>query len=91
MGADWGPAVVAVAMFIVFSPGLLFQLPARTRMIEFGNMYTSGISILNGNSTRLKVPELNDSVPARNLNQQARRQQYEQYHRHKNWAPVGHL
>nr|XP_043608612.1 uncharacterized protein LOC122580411 [Erigeron canadensis] len=43
---DLGPAVVAVAMFILLSPGLLFQMPARTRVIEFGNMYTSAISIL---------------------------------------------
>ncbi|CAK9175133.1 unnamed protein product [Ilex paraguariensis] len=46
MGADWGPVVVAVVMFVLLSPGLLFQLPARARVIEFGNMYTSGISIL---------------------------------------------
>ncbi|KAI5558575.1 hypothetical protein POPTR_017G064972v4 [Populus trichocarpa] len=46
MKADWGPVVVAVVLFIVLSPGLLFQLPARTRVVEFGNMYTSGISIL---------------------------------------------
>lgn len=46
MHTDWGPAAVAVVMFILMSPGLLFQLPARTRVIEFGNMYTSGISIL---------------------------------------------
>ncbi|KAK4426043.1 hypothetical protein Salat_1372800 [Sesamum alatum] len=46
MGPDWGPVVVAVALFILLSPGLLFQLPARARVIEFGNMYTSGISIL---------------------------------------------
>ncbi|KAG9158280.1 hypothetical protein Leryth_000407 [Lithospermum erythrorhizon] len=46
MNVDWGPVVVAVAMFILLSPGLLFQLPARTRVMEFGNMYTSGISIL---------------------------------------------
>ncbi|KAJ0450702.1 hypothetical protein HanPI659440_Chr15g0588861 [Helianthus annuus] len=43
---DLGPAVVAVAMFILLSPGLLFQMPARTRVIEFGNMYTSAIAIL---------------------------------------------
>lgn len=43
---DWGPVVVAVVMFVVLSPGLLFQLPARNRVMEFGNMYTSGISIL---------------------------------------------
>ena len=46
MSADWGPVVVAVILFIVLSPGLLFQLPARTRVVEFGNMHTSGISIL---------------------------------------------
>lgn len=46
MSADWGPVVVSVVLFILLSPGLLFQLPARTRIIEFGNMYTSGIAIL---------------------------------------------
>ncbi|KAG7033374.1 hypothetical protein SDJN02_07430, partial [Cucurbita argyrosperma subsp. argyrosperma] len=46
MSADWGPVVVAVALFIVLSPGLLFQLPARIRVVEFGNMNTSGIAIL---------------------------------------------
>ncbi|KAH7845717.1 hypothetical protein Vadar_005160 [Vaccinium darrowii] len=46
MVVDWGPMVVAVAMFILLSPGLLFQVPARARVVEFGNMYTSGISIL---------------------------------------------
>ncbi|GKV40610.1 hypothetical protein SLEP1_g48230 [Rubroshorea leprosula] len=46
MGVDWGPVVVAVALFILLSPGLMFQVPARTRVAEFGNMCTSGISIL---------------------------------------------
>ncbi|EXC33376.1 hypothetical protein L484_010786 [Morus notabilis] len=46
MGADWGPVVVAVVLFILLSPGLLFQVPARTRVMEFGNMNTSGIAIL---------------------------------------------
>ncbi|KAJ9135508.1 hypothetical protein P3X46_032686 [Hevea brasiliensis] len=46
MSADWGPVVVAVVLFILLSPGLLFQLPARIRVVEFGNMSTSGISIL---------------------------------------------
>ncbi|KAJ3697277.1 hypothetical protein LUZ61_000982 [Rhynchospora tenuis] len=43
---DWGPVIVAVILFILLSPGLLFQVPARTRIIEFGNLYTSAISIL---------------------------------------------
>ncbi|GLT27226.1 hypothetical protein SLA2020_022410 [Shorea laevis] len=46
MSADWGPVVVAVGLFILLSPGLLFQVPARARFVEFGNMCTSGISIL---------------------------------------------
>ncbi|XP_021713709.1 uncharacterized protein LOC110695040 [Chenopodium quinoa] len=46
MMVDWGPVVVSVGLFILLSPGLLFQLPARTRIVEFGNMSTSGISIL---------------------------------------------
>lgn len=46
MSADWGPVIVAVVMFVLLSPGLLFQIPARARVMEFGNMYTSGIAIL---------------------------------------------
>ncbi|KAK9010862.1 hypothetical protein V6N11_043729 [Hibiscus sabdariffa] len=46
MSADWGPVIVSVVLFILLSPGLLFQLPSRTRVIEFGNMCTSGIAIL---------------------------------------------
>ncbi|XP_054800490.1 uncharacterized protein LOC129304746 [Prosopis cineraria] len=46
MGADWGPVIVAVALFILLSPGLLFQIPSRYRVVEFGNMNTSGIAIL---------------------------------------------
>lgn len=43
---DWGPIIVAVILFVVLSPGLLFQLPSRTRVVEFGNMATSAIAIL---------------------------------------------
>ncbi|EOX99790.1 Uncharacterized protein TCM_008722 [Theobroma cacao] len=44
--ADWGPVVIAVVLFVLLSPGLLFQLPGRSKVVEFGNMQTSGISIL---------------------------------------------
>ncbi|CAL9055295.1 unnamed protein product [Musa banksii] len=44
--ADWGPVFMAVILFILLSPGLLFQVPGRSRFIEFGNFQTSGISIL---------------------------------------------
>nr|XP_020200866.1 uncharacterized protein LOC109786680 [Aegilops tauschii subsp. strangulata] len=43
---DWGPIIVAMVLFILLSPGFLFQLPARVRVVEFGNMGTSGFSIL---------------------------------------------
>ncbi|XP_058096203.1 uncharacterized protein LOC131241420 [Magnolia sinica] len=46
MTTDWGPIIVAVVLFVLLSPGLLVQIPARTRAVEFGNMCTSGISIL---------------------------------------------
>ncbi|XP_042402814.1 uncharacterized protein LOC121992469 [Zingiber officinale] len=45
--ADWGPVVIAVVLFVVLSPGLLFQLPAGNgRVVAFGNLQTSGLSIL---------------------------------------------
>ncbi|TKY47781.1 hypothetical protein E2542_SST29842 [Spatholobus suberectus] len=43
--ADWGPVVMAVVLFVLLSPGLLFQLPGRSRVVEFGNMQTSAVSI----------------------------------------------
>ncbi|KAG8100104.1 hypothetical protein GUJ93_ZPchr0013g35148 [Zizania palustris] len=43
---DWGPIIAAVALFILLSPGFLFQLPARVRVVELGNMGTSVLSIL---------------------------------------------
>ncbi|KAG0455244.1 hypothetical protein HPP92_024220 [Vanilla planifolia] len=44
--ADWGPVVIAVVLFVLLTPGLLFQLPGNGRVVEFGNMRTSGLSIL---------------------------------------------
>ncbi|KAF3600116.1 hypothetical protein F2Q69_00035817 [Brassica cretica] len=44
--ADWGPVVVAVILFVLLTPGLLFQIPTRGRVVEFGNLHTSGASIL---------------------------------------------
>ncbi|KAL5228124.1 hypothetical protein ABZP36_016389 [Zizania latifolia] len=43
---DWVPIIVAVILFVVPSPGLLFQLSATTRVVEFGNMATSAIAII---------------------------------------------
>ena len=45
--ADWGPVLVGLVLFILLSPGLLFQIPGKCgRIIEFGNFQTSGLSIL---------------------------------------------
>ncbi|CAI0457634.1 unnamed protein product [Linum tenue] len=43
--ADWGPVIVAVVLFVLLTPGLLIQIPGRNRVVEFGNMQTSGASI----------------------------------------------
>ncbi|CAK7336146.1 unnamed protein product [Dovyalis caffra] len=44
--SDWGPVFMAVVLFILLTPGLLFQLPGRHRCVEFGNFQTSGASIM---------------------------------------------
>ncbi|KAL2332646.1 hypothetical protein Fmac_013859 [Flemingia macrophylla] len=44
--ADWGPVVIAVVLFVVLSPGLLFQLPGRNKVVQFGTMQTSAVSIV---------------------------------------------
>ncbi|KAH7866902.1 hypothetical protein Vadar_026461 [Vaccinium darrowii] len=43
--ADWGPVLVALVLFVLLTPGLLFQIPGRNRVVEFGSMQTSGASI----------------------------------------------
>ncbi|KAI4385312.1 hypothetical protein MLD38_003354 [Melastoma candidum] len=44
--ADWGPVVIAVVLFVLLTPGLLFQIPGNHRVVEFGSMRTSGQSII---------------------------------------------
>uniref|UniRef100_A0A803MHE8 Transmembrane protein n=2 Tax=Chenopodium quinoa TaxID=63459 RepID=A0A803MHE8_CHEQI len=43
---DWGPVFVAVVLFILLTPGLLVQIPGRSRVVEFSSFNTSGPSIL---------------------------------------------
>ena len=43
---DWAGVFIPLVLFILLSPGLLFQLPARTRVVELGNMATSVVAIL---------------------------------------------
>ena len=44
--ADWGPVVVGVVLFVLLTPGLVIQVPGRNRLVEFGNLETSGVSII---------------------------------------------
>ncbi|KAK8686326.1 hypothetical protein V6N13_125351 [Hibiscus sabdariffa] len=44
--ADWGPVLVATVLFVMLSPGLLFQIPGKSKVVEFGSMQTTGASIL---------------------------------------------
>ncbi|XP_006338705.1 uncharacterized protein [Solanum tuberosum] len=44
--SDWGPVFVAVVLFVLLTPGLLVQVPGRSRFVEFSNFQTSGVSIL---------------------------------------------
>ncbi|PPR83185.1 hypothetical protein GOBAR_AA37536 [Gossypium barbadense] len=44
--SDWGPIIVALVLFVLLAPGLLFQVPGHHRCVEFGNFKTSGASIL---------------------------------------------
>ena len=44
--ADWAPVFVGLALFILLSPGLLFQVPGKNRFLECGNKQTSGVSVL---------------------------------------------
>ncbi|XP_009343145.2 uncharacterized protein LOC103935116 [Pyrus x bretschneideri] len=43
---DWGPVFVAVVLFVLLSPGLLFQLPGSHGCVEFGSFHTSGPAIM---------------------------------------------
>ncbi|KAL2336156.1 hypothetical protein Fmac_010602 [Flemingia macrophylla] len=44
--SDWGPVFVSVVLFILLTPGLLIQIPGKSRIVEFSNFQTSGVSIL---------------------------------------------
>lgn len=43
---DWGPVVIAVVLFVLLTPGLLCQIPGRSRAVEFRNMQTSCAAII---------------------------------------------
>lgn len=43
---DWGQAAVATVLFVILSPGMVFQLPAKKGIIKTGNFETSVASLL---------------------------------------------
>ncbi|KAM3399350.1 hypothetical protein ACQJBY_004631 [Aegilops geniculata] len=43
---DWGPVLISFMLFILLSPGLVFQIPGKSRTIECGKFHTSVVSIL---------------------------------------------
>lgn len=42
---DWAPVLVGVVLFVLLSPGLLFQIPGNSRPVEFGSMKTNGRAV----------------------------------------------
>ncbi|KAM0947101.1 hypothetical protein DsansV1_C08g0082581 [Dioscorea sansibarensis] len=44
--ADWAPVVIGVLLFVLLSPGLLFELPGTRRGMEFGSMRTNGKAVV---------------------------------------------
>jgi hypothetical protein len=43
---DWASVFIPLVLFILLSPGQLFQVPGKCRVIEFGNSHTSAVSII---------------------------------------------
>ncbi|CAF1784855.1 unnamed protein product [Brassica oleracea var. botrytis] len=46
MALNWGPVLMSVILFIILTPGVLFQLPGKTKAVEFGGFQTSGAAIV---------------------------------------------
>ncbi|XP_010420033.1 PREDICTED: uncharacterized protein LOC104769641 [Camelina sativa] len=46
MALNWGPVLMSVILFIVLTPGVLFQFPGKTKVVEFGGFQTSGGAIV---------------------------------------------
>jgi len=44
--ADWAPILLGFVLFILLSPGLLFQVPGNARNLEFSSFTTNGKAIV---------------------------------------------
>ncbi|KAK4370783.1 hypothetical protein RND71_010258 [Anisodus tanguticus] len=43
---DWAPIIIGYILFVLLSPGLIFQLPGNQRHVEFSSFNTNGKAIL---------------------------------------------
>ncbi|KAK4375816.1 hypothetical protein RND71_006493 [Anisodus tanguticus] len=43
---DWAPIIIGYILFVLLSPGLIFQLPGNQRHVEFNSFNTNGKAIL---------------------------------------------
>jgi hypothetical protein len=43
---DWAPIFLGWLLFILLSPGLLFQLPGNSKHVQFGSFTTNGKAII---------------------------------------------
>ncbi|CAN4100564.1 unnamed protein product [Withania somnifera] len=43
---DWAPIIIGYLLFVLLSPGLIFQLPGNQRHVEFSSFKTNGKAIL---------------------------------------------
>ncbi|PRQ16961.1 hypothetical protein RchiOBHm_Chr7g0189911 [Rosa chinensis] len=43
---DWAPIFLGFLLFVLLSPGLLFQLPGNSKNVEFGSFTTNGKAII---------------------------------------------
>ncbi|KAG8383309.1 hypothetical protein BUALT_Bualt05G0171300 [Buddleja alternifolia] len=43
---DLGAMFVAGILFVLLSPGVLFQMPGHRRWVEFGNFHTSAAAVM---------------------------------------------
>ncbi|CAN4085352.1 unnamed protein product [Withania somnifera] len=43
---DWAPILIGYILFVLLSPGLLFQLPGNQRHVEFGSFTTNGKAVV---------------------------------------------
>ncbi|KAK1407173.1 hypothetical protein QVD17_38786 [Tagetes erecta] len=43
---DWAPILIGLLLFILLSPGLIFQVPGNTRTVEFGSFHTNGRAVI---------------------------------------------